>query len=177
MPDTDAEWEQRIRERAYFLWQAKGCPEERGIEFWDRARRLKPEPAPPTEGESALASARISIPPLDRQRRGAKRKRGESQGLPFRAGPSIPSTRRRSRCTTRGTSALVPPNARGPCSGRVLAAAQLRQRWARPRLIRTPMRRIFFPNTGRTPPATAGPRAARRRTRGRARRAGNARHP
>jgi hypothetical protein len=91
MSDMDAEWEQRIRERAYFLWQAEGCPEGRGAEFWDRARALEPEPARPTEGESAPASARTSIPPLDRQHeRGARRDRGESQGLPFRAGPPIP---------------------------------------------------------------------------------------
>jgi hypothetical protein len=93
MPDMDAEWEQRIRERAYFLWQAEGCPEGRGAEFWDRARALEPEAAPPTEGESAPASARTSIPPLDRRReRGARRNRGESQGLPFHAGPPIPSS-------------------------------------------------------------------------------------
>jgi len=93
MPDTDAEWEQRIRERAYFLWQAEGCPEGRGAEFWDRARALEPEAASPTDGESAPAPTRTSIPPLDRQReRGTRRNRGESQGLPFRTGPPIPSS-------------------------------------------------------------------------------------
>src|SRR3954471_9347732 len=91
MPDTDAEWEQRIRERAYFLWQAEGCPEGRNTEFWDRARALELEATSLTEGEGVPASARTSIPPLDRQHeRGAKRGRGESQGLPFRAGPPIP---------------------------------------------------------------------------------------
>jgi Protein of unknown function (DUF2934) len=93
MPDTDAEWEQRIRERAYFLWHAEGCPEGRGDEFWNRARALEPEAAPPTEGESAPAPARTSILPLDRQReRGARRNRGESRGLLVRAGPLKPSS-------------------------------------------------------------------------------------
>jgi len=93
MPDTDAEWEQRIRERAYFLWQAEGCPEGRGTEFWDRAQALESEAATPTEGESAPASARTSISPFDRQReRGARRDPGESQDLLFRAGPPIPSS-------------------------------------------------------------------------------------
>src|SRR5205085_746950 len=72
MSDTDAEWEQRIRERAYFLWQAEGCPEGRGIEFWVRARALESEAARSTGGESTPASARTSTAPLDRQReRGA----------------------------------------------------------------------------------------------------------
>ena len=91
MSDPDAEWEQRIRERAYFLWQAQGCPEGRGAEFWDRAQALELEAAPPTDGESVPAPARTSIRPLDRQHEsGARRDHGESQGLPFRAGLPIP---------------------------------------------------------------------------------------
>lgn len=91
MPDTDAEWEQRIRERAYFLWQAEGCPEGRGAEFWDRARALEVEATAPAKGESVPASAGTSIPRLDRQHeKGGRRDRGESQGLPFRPGPPIP---------------------------------------------------------------------------------------
>ncbi len=34
------EHETRIRERAYFLWEADGCPEGRADEFWERAREL-----------------------------------------------------------------------------------------------------------------------------------------
>jgi hypothetical protein len=34
------EREARIRERAYFLWEADGCPEGRAEEFWERAREL-----------------------------------------------------------------------------------------------------------------------------------------
>ena len=33
--------EQRIRERAYFLWQQEGCPENRADEHWYRARELE----------------------------------------------------------------------------------------------------------------------------------------
>lgn len=31
---------QRIRERAYHLWQADGCPHGRDLEYWERAREL-----------------------------------------------------------------------------------------------------------------------------------------
>ncbi len=30
--------EQRIRERAFLLWEEAGCPEDRAEEFWLRAR-------------------------------------------------------------------------------------------------------------------------------------------
>ena len=33
--------EQRIRERAYFLWQQEGCPENRADERWHQARELE----------------------------------------------------------------------------------------------------------------------------------------
>lgn len=39
MSDDDA-MEERIRVRAYHLWQADGCPEGRDQEFWERAREL-----------------------------------------------------------------------------------------------------------------------------------------
>jgi len=32
--------EQRIRERAYFLWQQEGCSENRADEHWHRAREI-----------------------------------------------------------------------------------------------------------------------------------------
>ncbi len=35
-----ADLEQRIRERAYLLWQEDGCPHGRDMEFWERARFL-----------------------------------------------------------------------------------------------------------------------------------------
>jgi hypothetical protein len=41
MGDVDAaERETRVRERAYFLWEAEGCPDGRADEFWQRARKL-----------------------------------------------------------------------------------------------------------------------------------------
>jgi hypothetical protein len=33
--------EQRIRERAYFLWQQEGCSENRADEHWHRAREIE----------------------------------------------------------------------------------------------------------------------------------------
>jgi len=35
-PERDA----RVRERAYFLWEADGCPVGQADEFWERAREL-----------------------------------------------------------------------------------------------------------------------------------------
>jgi hypothetical protein len=32
--------EQRIRERAYHLWEADGCPDGRDLDYWERAREL-----------------------------------------------------------------------------------------------------------------------------------------
>lgn len=37
---SDAEREQRVRERAYHLWEADGKPHGRDVEFWERAREL-----------------------------------------------------------------------------------------------------------------------------------------
>ncbi len=37
-PDPDRD--QRIRERAYYLWEADGCPEGSDLEYWERAREL-----------------------------------------------------------------------------------------------------------------------------------------
>jgi hypothetical protein len=36
----DPEREQRIRERAYHLWEAEGKPHGRDVEYWERAREL-----------------------------------------------------------------------------------------------------------------------------------------
>ena len=38
--DNDPARENRIRERAYHLWEADGRPEGRENEFWERAREL-----------------------------------------------------------------------------------------------------------------------------------------
>lgn len=34
-----ANFEERVRERAYYLWQQAGAPEGRAEEFWDEAER------------------------------------------------------------------------------------------------------------------------------------------
>lgn len=41
MPDTDEVTEQRIRERAFQLWQDAGCPEGRADEFWHLAKEAE----------------------------------------------------------------------------------------------------------------------------------------
>ncbi len=35
------EYEQRMRERAYHLWEADGCPCGNADEYWERARELE----------------------------------------------------------------------------------------------------------------------------------------
>lgn len=37
---NDPAREQRVRERAYHLWEADGKPHGRDVEFWERAREL-----------------------------------------------------------------------------------------------------------------------------------------
>ena len=39
MSSTNEALEQRIRERAYALWQSDGSPDGRADDYWDRARR------------------------------------------------------------------------------------------------------------------------------------------
>jgi hypothetical protein len=70
MPDPNAELEQRIRERAYFLWQEEGCPEGRAEEFWDRARALEPGANPPGDDRHLAALELASIAPGDQQPKG-----------------------------------------------------------------------------------------------------------
>lgn len=57
----DPDREQRVRERAYHLWEADGKPHGRDVEYWERARELVGTedsagsgelPNPQTEGES-----------------------------------------------------------------------------------------------------------------------------
>ncbi len=38
--DPSPEHQQRIRERAYHLWELDGCPDGRDAEYWERAREL-----------------------------------------------------------------------------------------------------------------------------------------
>jgi len=39
--DTKQELEQRIRERAYFLWQQDGCPDGHADQHWERASEIE----------------------------------------------------------------------------------------------------------------------------------------
>jgi hypothetical protein len=39
--DPSPEHEQKVRERAYHLWEADGCPHGRDAEYWERARELQ----------------------------------------------------------------------------------------------------------------------------------------
>lgn len=67
-----ADHNDRIRERAYFLWLEEGCPEGQAERHWLAAQALvegePPEPAP-VEGEPAREPARES--PAVRRVRGA----------------------------------------------------------------------------------------------------------
>lgn len=50
--------DQRVRERAYFLWRKEGCPEGRDKEFWERAGLLEEaEAAPPFPSPDSSKSA------------------------------------------------------------------------------------------------------------------------
>jgi len=40
LDDSDQSRQQRIRERAYHLWEADGQPHGRALEYWERAREL-----------------------------------------------------------------------------------------------------------------------------------------
>jgi hypothetical protein len=42
---------QRIRERAYHLWEADGCPEGRAEDYWERAETLTRMEEAPHAGE------------------------------------------------------------------------------------------------------------------------------
>src|ERR1700710_2847536 len=37
---VDPDREQRVRERAYHLWETEGKPHGRDVEYWERAREL-----------------------------------------------------------------------------------------------------------------------------------------
>jgi Protein of unknown function (DUF2934) len=39
--DKKQELEQRIRERAYFLWERDGCPDGYAEQYWERASEIE----------------------------------------------------------------------------------------------------------------------------------------
>ncbi len=57
-----SDMESRIRERAYHMWEAAGCPPERSDEFWHLARQQIegeefPEGEAPPAGQEAIPTA------------------------------------------------------------------------------------------------------------------------
>ncbi len=50
LPGNDEQREQRIRERAYSLWEGAGSPEGQADEHWHRARTLIEDEAQKTTG-------------------------------------------------------------------------------------------------------------------------------
>jgi hypothetical protein len=40
LDESDPVRQQRIRERAYHLWEEDGCPHGRDLDYWERAREL-----------------------------------------------------------------------------------------------------------------------------------------
>lgn len=62
--DPSPEHEAKVRERAYFLWKADGCPHGRHHEYWERARELQAIADSPTAGELPNPSAETGgVPP------------------------------------------------------------------------------------------------------------------
>lgn len=68
--------EQRVRERAYHLWEQEGRPHGRDKEFWERARALvgieenpgagqepNPQVKPPPVAEEASVQQNLATPP------------------------------------------------------------------------------------------------------------------
>ncbi len=64
--EDDAARDQRIRERAYHLWESEGNPHGRDLEYWERARELvgmadsagaAQLPNPQTHDDGSLISA------------------------------------------------------------------------------------------------------------------------
>ena len=77
MPADDDAMEERIRVRAYYLWQTDGCPEGRDQEFWERARALtaiednpagrQPNPMTKTGGSPGAAEPGEPIEAVENQ--------------------------------------------------------------------------------------------------------------
>ena len=61
--EPSPEFEQRVRERAYFMWEAEGRPEGRDREYWERARELEAIAAHPNAALLANPKAEHDEPP------------------------------------------------------------------------------------------------------------------
>jgi len=77
MSDTDEERQERIRVRAYFLWQEAGSPEGGAEWFWERARALEEAEAGVDAAEDASFPA--SDPPSRTPVVGPERPVGKSK--------------------------------------------------------------------------------------------------
>jgi Protein of unknown function (DUF2934) len=69
---ADDTMEERIRTRAYYLWQSDGCPEGRDQEFWERARELiaiEDDPSPGREPNPMTEAGGPPEPVEPRRRR------------------------------------------------------------------------------------------------------------
>jgi hypothetical protein len=94
--------EQRVRERAYQLWEADGKPHGRDVEYWERAREL-------IAGEDSAASGPLPHPrtsPGSRRETGVEsakshQNRGEVPNRPADQGEvkPTPGPKRRARAT------------------------------------------------------------------------------
>jgi len=51
LDDSDNTRQQRIRERAYHLWESEGRPEGRDADYWERARELVGMEESPAAGQ------------------------------------------------------------------------------------------------------------------------------
>lgn len=63
MSAADDTREERIRVRAYHLWQADGCPQGRDREFWERARELIAIEDNPTAGREPNPMSKTGASP------------------------------------------------------------------------------------------------------------------
>ena len=74
----DDGFEERVRERAYSLWERAGRPEGRADEFWEQARREEDEARAADErlDEEAVESFPASDPPSHTGITGERRGRG-----------------------------------------------------------------------------------------------------
>ncbi len=83
MTDTDGR-EERLRERAYALWEAEGRPEGREVEHWSMAERELTEaearPATTLKGASSAEGKPPARSPTARRRRGGDAKTGSVLG-------------------------------------------------------------------------------------------------
>ncbi len=59
LDDTDETRNTRIRERAYYLWEADGCPHGRETEYWERASELVGMEESAGSGQKKVAEAVI----------------------------------------------------------------------------------------------------------------------